>query len=55
MIKRAYHRIQYSDGVTIEGPLVLEFDEDGSLYSYHPLREEEPNTEWMGGCFYIDN
>jgi len=33
----------------VEGPLVVELSEDGSLLSYHPFRGEEAYTEWVGG------
>lgn len=51
IIKRAYHRIQTSDGQMVEGPLVVEMEEDGTFLSYHQLRQEEAATEWIGGTF----
>ena len=41
------------DGRVVEGPLVLELAEDGTLLSYHPLRQEEPETEWIGGDYTL--
>ena len=51
MIKRGYHRLITAEGKVVEGPLVVELSEDGSLLSYHPLRGEEAYTEWVGGEF----
>ncbi len=53
MIKRAYHRMQLPDGRLIEGPLVAELAEDGTLLSYHLLQHEEAGTEWIGGCLSL--
>lgn len=50
-VKRAYHRMQTADGQIIEGPLVVETEEDGTFRSYHLLRQEEAATEWLGGTF----
>lgn len=52
IIKRAYHRMQTSEGRIIEGPLVVEQNEDGTFVSYHLLRQEEPATEWVGGTYF---
>jgi hypothetical protein len=54
-IKRGYHRMQTAEGRIIKGPIVVETTEKGKFLSYHPLCREEPNTEWLGGCFYNDN
>ncbi|MBO7067519.1 MAG: hypothetical protein J6W52_02405 [Bacteroidaceae bacterium] len=51
MIKRGYHRLETAEGRIVEGPLVVELAEDGTLLSYRPLREEEAATEWMGGTY----
>ena len=51
IIKRGYHRMQAADGQIVEGPLVVEIEEDGTLLSYHSLHQEEPFTEWVGGTF----
>lgn len=50
-MRRAYHRIKLRDGNVVEGPVVVETDENGSLVSWHPLLKEEPLTEWVGGCY----
>ena len=52
-VKRGYHRLRTLDGRVVEGPLVLELAEDGTLLSYHPLRQEEPETEWIGGDYTL--
>lgn len=51
MIRRAYHRIRKADGQIIEGPLVVELTDEGSMLSYHLLHQEEPYTEWQGGTY----
>jgi len=51
IFKRAYHRIQTAEDQIIEGPLVVEFEEDGTFLSYHLLQQEEPATEWVGGTY----
>ena len=52
IIKRAYHIMQTAEGQIIEGPLVVELDEDGTFVSYHLLQQEEAATEWVGGTFF---
>ena len=51
IVKRAYHRIQTTDGQVLEGPVVVELDENGNYLSHHILQQEEPATEWVGGTF----
>lgn len=51
MIKRGYHRFRTLKGRVVEGPLVVELTEDGTLLSYHLLEQEEEATEWIGGEF----
>ena len=51
-MKRAYHDMILPDGTLQKGPLVVETDDrDGSFLSWHPLLEEEPCTEWVGGTY----
>ncbi|MBR4644598.1 MAG: hypothetical protein IKO73_05515 [Bacteroidaceae bacterium] len=50
-MKRGYHRLITAEGKVVEGPLVVEFSDDGALLSYHLLKQEEPATEWVGGVF----
>lgn len=50
-MKRAYHDIVFSDSTTVEGPVVVETDEEGHNLSWHKLEEEEPYTEWIGGTY----
>lgn len=45
--------MQTADGKFINGPLVVETSEDGRFLSYHPLCQEEPDTEWVGGGFKV--
>jgi hypothetical protein len=45
--------MQLPDGRLIEGPLVAELAEDGTLLSYHLLQHEEAGTEWIGGCLSL--
>ena len=52
IIKRAYHRMQTAEGQMIEGPLVVEQNEDGTVVSYHLLKQEEAATEWVGGSYF---
>lgn len=52
IIKRGYHRLQTADGREVDGPLVVELDENGKLLSYHLLKQEEASTEWVGGTFF---
>lgn len=51
MIKRGYHRLRIPEGRVVEGPLVVELAEDGTMLSYHLLEKEEEATEWIGGEF----
>ena len=51
ILKRAYHRMQTAEGNIIEGPLVVEQEEDGTYISYHLLQHEEAATEWVGGTY----
>lgn len=51
MIQRAYHHLTLPDGQRINGPVVVCFDEDGKMQSWHLLDAEEPFTEWLGGHF----
>lgn len=39
------------DGTKVEGPLVVETDDNGRFLSWHPLLREEPFTEWRGGTY----
>lgn len=55
IVRRGYHRMQNAEGLIIEGPLVVELTEDGTMLSYHLLQNEEPSTEWVGGTFSIQN
>ena len=51
-MKRAYHRLQLPDGSTL--PLVVvEFDEQGHVCSWHQLQGEEESVEWVGGTFVL--
>lgn len=54
-IKRGYHRLITVEGKVVEGPIVLETTEEGMFLSFHPLLEEEPYTEWVGGERRIDS
>ena len=51
MIRRGYHRIRKADGQIIEGPLVVELTDEGSMLSYYLIDNEEPYTEWQGGTY----
>lgn len=50
-MKRAYHDILLPDGTRRKGPLVVETDSEGRFLSWHPLQQEEPSTEWVGGTY----
>lgn len=49
--KRAYHTLILSDGKQIEGPVVVCFDNNDKILSWHVLLHEEPFTEWVGGVY----
>lgn len=51
IIKRGYHRLITVNGISVEGPLVVETTKDGKFLSYHMLRQEEDSTEWVGGIY----
>lgn len=53
MKKRGYHRLRTAEDRVLEGPLVVELAEDGTLLSYRPLLQEEEATEWIGGEFQL--
>lgn len=52
-MKRAYHDILLPDGTLQHGPVVVETDAEGRFLSWHPLEEEEPFTEWVGGTYSV--
>lgn len=54
-MKKAYHRLIKRDGQVINGPIVVVFDENNIPISCHQLIQEEANTEWIGGEFYIND
>ena len=53
MIKTAYHRLCLPNGEQIEGPVVVETDEQECFVGWHLLCNEEPNTLWRGGTYKI--
>ena len=50
-MKRAYHDILLPDGTLQRGPVIVETDEKGQFLRWHPLLQEEPQTEWVGGTY----
>lgn len=50
-MKRAYHDLLRKDKSVIHGPLVIEFDPEERIISWHPLLHEEHSTEWVGGTY----
>lgn len=54
MKQKAYHRIQWPDGQTEEGPVVVLTDTDGRYMQHYPLRAEQAQTEWVGGTYKIE-
>ncbi len=50
-MKRGYHRIRLSDGSYVEGPVIVETDQTGTLLSYRLLDREEEAVEWYGGTY----
>ncbi|MBR4406673.1 MAG: hypothetical protein IKT30_09900 [Bacteroidaceae bacterium] len=52
-MKRAYHRLLLPEGKVIDGPLVVETDENEGFLSWHILQHEEPNTIWCGGTYIL--
>lgn len=55
MRQRAYHRIQWPDGRTEEGPVVVVTASDGHFLEHYPLCGEQAQTEWVGGTYRIEN
>lgn len=47
--RKAYSRMRLPDGRLVDGPLVVETDDDGHIVLWHRLEGEEPFTEWVGG------
>ena len=52
-MKTAYHDILLPDGTLHRGPVIVETDDEGHFLSWHPLKEEEPFTEWVGGNYTV--
>jgi len=48
MTRKAYHTLILPDG-TEHQQVIVDFDDDGQLVSFHPLTKEEPFVEWVGG------
>lgn len=51
MKKEAYHRLCLVSGELIEGPVVIELDDDKVMRGWHVLVGEEPMVEWIGGTY----
>ncbi len=51
MKKEAYHRLCLVSGELIEGPVVIELDDDNVMRGWHVLLGEEPMVEWIGGTY----
>lgn len=49
-MKRGYHRFQAADGRVYQH-VVVEFDSQGRMLSWHELQGEEPFVEWVGGTY----
>ena len=47
-MNKAYHKLILEDG-TIYNMVVVRLDEHGRYLGHHPLRQEEPFVEWVGG------
>ena len=47
-MNRAYHTLILEDG-TICNMVVVRLDEHGHYLDHHPLCQEEPFVEWVGG------
>ncbi|MDO5488542.1 MAG: hypothetical protein Q4F52_00320 [Bacteroidaceae bacterium] len=54
-MKKAYHRLLLPDGIVVNGPVVVETDENGSFLCWRFLRVEEPATIWCGGTYNIES
>lgn len=52
-MKRAYHDILLPDGILLQGPVVVETDNEGHFQSWHLLQQEESFTEWVGGIYTL--
>ncbi len=53
-MKRAYNILIKNNRVQ-KGPVVVETDPQGKVLGWHPLMEEEPFVEWVGGQVTIDS
>lgn len=53
MSKYGYHRIRFSSGLEVEGPLVVDLDGKSNLIEWHMLDGEEPMVQWIGGTLHI--
>ena len=51
MRKRAYHSLVLHDGTAVEGPLIVQFDDNEQPAAYRILTQEEADTEWVGGTY----
>ena len=51
MRKLGFHRLLLADGTLVNGPLVVQVDDEGSILSWHPMHGEEESTEWVGGTW----
>ncbi len=52
-MKAAYHRLLLPDGQMIEGPVVVETDEENRFVAWHLLHGEEAQTLWQGGTYRL--
>ncbi len=51
---KAYHRILTTDGITIKGPLCIQWLNSEKPAEWHLLEHEEPHTIWVGGTLKLD-
>ena len=48
-----YNALRMPDGRLLQGPVVVETDQQGGPLSWHYLLHEEPCTRWVGGTLQV--
>ncbi len=51
---KGYHHLILPDG-SRDDMVVVELDDQGNYIAHHPLRDEEPFVEWVGGELEVKN
>lgn len=53
MKKFGAHRLYLSAREAVQGPVVVQLDDEGLFVSYERLTAEQPAVEWLGGIFLL--